>query len=226
MLFQSFINKLSENLKHALPGVNAQQRMCSDIRPEELMYSPESTIAKKCGVMILIFPYLDELYSVLILRAVGKGVHSAQVALPGGKYEENDENITYTALRETNEEIGVPASDIQIIGNLTKLYVPPSNYILYPIVGYTPDKPHFIPSPDEVSEIITYKLIDLLKKENIKRKEFTVLDKIKFSAPYFDINGYVVWGATAMILSEFAEILKNKEIQNCEFGIKTFNNLN
>lgn len=210
---KQFADRLSLRLKKPLPGEKAQLLMGSDIRMIEFKFMPPvNKNTKLSGVMILLYPDNDEFRSALILRTKNNGTHSGQVALPGGKYEKHDVNLINTALRETHEEIGVDASDVHVLGKLTQLYVPPSNYIIHPIVGYMHKKPAFVTDPGEVQKIIEYMPGDLLKKETIKIKEFKIKEGITFSAPYFDICGYVVWGATAMILSEFAEILKEPGI--------------
>ncbi len=211
-MFEKFIDSLKTALTNPLPGEKAQLMMGSGIRMKELRYMPMNDSTKKSGVMILLYPYRTSVCSALILRTKSKSKHSGQVALPGGKYENTDNNLIQTALRETNEEIGVDWKSIHIIGQLTALYIPPSNFVVYPSVGYTESKPSFVPDKREVSEIIEYKLSELLKPENVKTKEFKVRDEVPFTAPYYDINGNVVWGATAMILSEFKEIVKEIKI--------------
>jgi 8-oxo-dGTP pyrophosphatase MutT (NUDIX family) len=219
-MFERFIDSLKTALTNSLPGEKAQLLMGSGIRMKELRFMPMNDSTKKSGVMILLYPYQDSIFSALILRTKSKSKHSGQVALPGGKYEITDEDLIQTALRETNEEIGVDGKTIHVIGQLTPLYIPPSNFVVFPSVGYTESKPSFVPDRREVSEIIEYNLSELLKEENVKTKEFNVRDEATFVAPYFDINSYVVWGATAMILSEFKEILKkidNSPLKGMEY---------
>ena len=204
-----FIQNLSNRLKESLPGEHAQLLMGSGIRMKELRFMPANEQSKKSGVMILLYPKHKTIYSALILRPEYNGAHSGQVALPGGKFEEYDKDFIDTALRETSEEIGINSSTVIVLGQLTKLYIPPSNYIVYPTIGYLTVKPSFIPDKNEVTEIIEYPVSILLKEEIVKTKLFKVNEDISFTAPYFDINGHVVWGATAMILSEFKEILKS-----------------
>jgi 8-oxo-dGTP pyrophosphatase MutT (NUDIX family) len=206
--FENFINELTERLKKPLPGEKAQLIMGSGIRMKELKFLPMTECSKKSGVMILLYPKNNTIFSTLILRPEYNGTHSGQVALPGGKYEKTDLNLIETALRETHEEIGVDASTIKIIGQLSRLYIPPSDYIVFPAIGYTTAQPAFVPDELEVKEIIEYPISLLLHEENVKCKEFKVRNDLTFMAPYFDIDGQVVWGATAMMLSEFKEILK------------------
>jgi 8-oxo-dGTP pyrophosphatase MutT (NUDIX family) len=202
------IHKLKVALGKPLPGEKAQLLMGSGIRMNELRFMPMDESTKKSGVMILLYPFKKVIFSVLILRAKYEGTHSGQVALPGGKYEITDADLIQTALRETTEEIGVESGDIKVLGQLTPLYIPPSNFIVHPAVGYINYRPAFVADKCEVCDIIEYRLSELLKIENVKTKEFNVREDMVFTAPYFDIDGNVVWGATAMILSEFKEVLK------------------
>jgi 8-oxo-dGTP pyrophosphatase MutT (NUDIX family) len=210
---EGFIDTLKTILSKPLPGGKAQLIMGSGIRMSELRFMPMTDSTKKSGVMILLYPYNNTIYSILILRAKYNGTHSGQVGLPGGKYEKTDTDLIQTALRETTEEVGVDSKKIIVLGQLTPLYIPPSNYVVYPSVGYINARPSFVPDKSEVSEIIEYRLSELLDKKNVKSKEFNVREHASFKAPYFDINGNVVWGATAMMLSEFKEILKEINIK-------------
>jgi len=206
------IQELAINIKNILethlPGEKAQLLMSSEIRINEFVFKKESEKSKKCGVMILLYPVNNIIYSVLILRTEYEGIHSGQVALPGGKYEKNDLNLVYTAIRETSEEIGINNADIKIIGQLSKLYIPPSDYVVYPSIGFVQQKPEFILNTNEVKEIIEYPIKILLNDAIIKSKDFHINTSLSFKAPYFQIENQIVWGATAMILSEFKEILK------------------
>lgn len=212
--FEGVISKLTAQLKMPLPGETAQLMMGSDIRMNELKFYSENENSKKSGVMILLYPNEETVFSALILRNTYEGTHSGQVALPGGKYEDEDSDLIATALRETNEEIGVDSNSINIIGQLSRLFIPPSDYIVYPAIGFLNSRPSFKPDESEVQEIIEYPLSSLLDEGTIKSKEFSARNDIIFKAPYFDINGHVVWGATAMILSEFKAILDNAGISS------------
>jgi len=211
-LFKEFIEQLALQLNKPLPGEKAQLLMGSDIRMKEFKFMPMSESTRKSGVMILLYPHDNTIYSVLILRPTYNGTHSGQVAFPGGKYEETDGDLETTALRETSEEIGIDISKVNVLGKLTRLYIPPSNFEVFPLLGYVNKRPFFKPDPKEVKEIIEYPLSILLKAKTIKNKEFNVRDNITFTAPYFDIYGNVVWGATAMMLSEFREILRRIDL--------------
>jgi 8-oxo-dGTP pyrophosphatase MutT (NUDIX family) len=213
--FEKYTKKLSLQLINPLPGENAQQLMASDIRMDELRFAPYSEQTRKSGVLILIYPHNGRIYSVLIQRTVDRSIHSGQISLPGGKYEDVDQNTINTALRETAEEIGIDSTNVHVMGELTKLFIPPSNYMVYPTIGFLWKRPIFTPSKNEVRDIIEYPIDILQDKRIIKKQRFMAKIGLTFTAPYYDINGYVVWGATAMILSEFAAIVKDIEISSC-----------
>jgi len=173
-----------------------------------MMEATQTDQAKKSSVLILLYPgreYPQPTF-VVILRPTYEGIHSGQISLPGGRFELTDEDIKQTALRETYEEIGIDPAEVTIIGQLTQLYIPPSNYLVQPFVGFTSGSPAFNPQPEEVEQIIEIPLTTLLDENNLVQKEISVGD-IQFSTPSFVINGTTIWGATAMILNEFKEIL-------------------
>jgi 8-oxo-dGTP pyrophosphatase MutT (NUDIX family) len=172
---------------------------------------PDNAI--KSSVLILIYPGRENSQPtfVVTLRPTYEGVHSNQISLPGGRYESKDNTLKQTALRETNEEVGVDISMVTIIGKLTELFIPPSNYLVQPFVGFTPLAPDFSPQPEEVAKIIEIPLTKLLDDQNVGMKEITV-GRNHFSTPTFVIDGTTIWGATAMILNEFKEILQRTDL--------------
>ena len=143
----------------------------------------------------------------MLFRSEYGGVHSGQISLPGGKFEETDESLIYTALRESQEEIGIDPGQVQIIGQLTEMYIPPSNFQVTPVVGYQASRPHFTADPKEVAKIIEIKLEDLLDERNRQMKKMKISLGFSLKVPSYFINKNIIWGATAMILSEFREIV-------------------
>ncbi|MBV6645207.1 MAG: CoA pyrophosphatase [Cyclobacteriaceae bacterium] len=162
---------------------------------------------KQGAVLILLYPVHSQYYFPLIQRPLYDGVHSGQMALPGGKQEDDDRSLIHTAIRETEEEIGVRSEAIQIVGNLTSFYVAASNHQVLPVIGFVEQRPLFIPDQHEVDEVVEVSLADFMDSSNEKEKEITVSGGYQLTSPYFDVNQKVVWGATAMMLSEFKMIL-------------------
>jgi 8-oxo-dGTP pyrophosphatase MutT (NUDIX family) len=208
MEFPEFINKLTHELTLPLPGVQVQLQMTSSRRLREMMESRQLDEAIKSSVLILLYPGRENSQPtfVVMLRPTYEGIHSGQISLPGGRFEVTDENLMQTALRETHEEIGMDPAGVTIIGKLTELYIPPSNFLVQPFVGFTAGSPVFIPHPKEVEQIIEIQVKYLLDENNLVQKEISV-GGIHFTAPSFVIDGTTIWGATAMILNEFKEIL-------------------
>ena len=209
MTFPEFIDKLTYELALPLPGIQVQMRMMSNRRVREMMEFRQSDQAIKSSVLVLLFPGKENAQPtfVVTLRPTYEGIHSGQISLPGGRFELKDENLRQTALRETEEEIGLDPAEVTIIGQLTELYIPPSNYLVQPFIGFTSGSPVFNPQPKEVEKIIEIPVRQLLDEKNVMQKEIYV-SGIQFSAPSFVIDGTIIWGATAMILNEFKEILR------------------
>lgn len=200
-----FIEKLHSLLQHELPGQASQFKMAPHVRLEN-----KHDFYRNAAVMILLYKNDGEWYFVLMKRPEYQGAHSNQVSLPGGIKEARDTDLEATALRETGEELGIDVSKIRVVGALTKLNIPVSGIEVSPFVGFFPDKPVFIPDPSEVSYLIEVPLADLLNPERVKDDIRTILSK-PVRVPYFHLNGEQVWGATAMILSEFRYLIRGLE---------------
>lgn len=160
------------------------------------------------AVCLLLYPVNGILHNVLIQRPTYEGVHSAQIAFPGGKVEESDLDLWMTAKRETFEEVGVKMDSLKLIGALTEVYIPPSNFLVQPYVAYLDHEPSFIPDAIEVDKIIEYPAEYLLRDDILKETRIQHSNQVSIKAPYLDIHGHVVWGATGMMLMEFRQILK------------------
>lgn len=188
-------------------GHAAQQHMMPlarvRFRPDE-----RGGTARQGAVLLLLYCREDELYLVLTRRRDDLSSHPGQVSLPGGRQDEG-ETPAQTALRETAEEIAVPPSAVELLGKLTPLYISPSDYEVQPFVGvYVGDgRPAFVPSPEEVAAIIEVPL-DHLLDQSLRAEEPWQLRGMEVTVPFFYLDGYKVWGATAMMLSEFAERLR------------------
>jgi 8-oxo-dGTP pyrophosphatase MutT (NUDIX family) len=206
--FDVFCLEFEKKLQQKLPGSEAHLRMASRMRLDALKRPSDLSKAIKSAVLVLFYPEQDQIKLCFILRPDYDGVHAGQVAFPGGRWEEEDPDLITTALREAAEEINVQPDDVMILGKLSELYIPPSNYIVTPVVGYSLNKPDFIPDHNEVAKIIETDLDFLFDPSRLKEKIINVRG-YEIEAPYFDINGHVVWGATAMILSELKEVIKS-----------------
>lgn len=162
---------------------------------------------KDASVLALLFPDRGALNIVLTRRQDTLRGHAGQISFPGGKRDPEDLTFEDTALRETYEEIGINPTAIQILGTLANFYVPPSNFNIYPFVGYIDEIPTFSPNPSEVAKIITFPVDELLSPQ-IKHNEYHDYEGMRVQIPYYDICGHKVWGATASILGELEQRLK------------------
>ncbi|WP_339609356.1 CoA pyrophosphatase [uncultured Planktosalinus sp.] len=210
MEFNEFKESLSKVKKLSLPGENIQLKMAPAERLNELKrVALMSENVKRAGVMVLFYPTLkNETNLILILRKTYKGVHSAQVGFPGGRYEIEDKDLQHTAIRETEEEIGVPRKKINVLKQLTEMYIPPSNFIVQPYLGYSNDTPQFIAQPSEVEDLIEVKLTHFLDDKCICTQTLSTSYAKNIQVPAYELNGHIVWGATAMILSEVRHLIK------------------
>lgn len=206
-MFQLFIEKLRTNLQEPLPGVEAQFEMAHVKREKILSNSFESQNYKPSAVLILLYPNEQHQTSVLLIeRMTYNGHHSGQIAFPGGKAELTDIDLQATALREFFEETG---SDVTptVIGKLTPVYIPVSKFMVQPFVSYVNQKPNFSASAYEVNELIEWEINHLLNPDIIKETTIEPTPGYKIKTPYFDVQGKVLWGATAMMLNELKKIL-------------------
>jgi len=165
---------------------------------------------REAGVLLLLYPHQtysrSELHLVLTRRTEYPGVHSGQISFPGGR-RENGETLQTTALRETQEEVGVLPQTLQMMGQLSPLYTPPSNFCIHPFVAYSPTRPVFSLEPKEVAELIETPLSLLLNPATCKQENWHFPHYGRRRVSFFDVFGHKVWGATAMMLSEFLVLL-------------------
>ncbi|MDT0295678.1 NUDIX hydrolase [Mesonia ostreae] len=211
MTFSEFKKSISKIEKIDLFGEKAHMEMSPNFRTKELR---ELDVVKKnprkAAVLALFYPNKNnETHIVLILRKTYKGVHSAQIGFPGGKIELTDKDLKDTAIRETYEEVGVRPENINILKTLTKIYIPPSNFWVHPFIGITNHTPNFVRQETEVERILEVKLEDFLNDSSLVQKRLSTSYATDVDVPAFLLNGHVVWGATAMMLSEVKMVLKN-----------------
>ncbi len=200
-----FISQLKRELQQELPGIKSHQRMLPPGR--ELIPPFGNDAVVQSGVILLLFPEGDGFGTVVIQRPTTMKNHAGQIALPGGKMEKHDRTIIATALRETEEEIGIAASEIRILGQLSPVYVQVSNFIIHPVVAYYEGHPAINIDPSEVADFYKIDLNDLLTPDNLVVHNVETLYGL-LAVPGYSINGLFIWGATAMILSEFLEVYR------------------
>jgi 8-oxo-dGTP pyrophosphatase MutT (NUDIX family) len=193
----------------ALPASEAHFKMAPLERIESLKnLNLETKNPKTAAVMMLFYPKNGRTHLVLIVRNSYQGVHSAQIAFPGGKYEPRDQIFENTALRETHEEIGIHPNSIEIKKAFTRLYIQPSNFMVYPFLGICKEEIVFTLNVTEVSDIIELPLSVFLSDDIIGSVNISTSYAENSTIPAFKIKEHIVWGATAMMLSELKEVLK------------------
>ncbi len=204
------IEILTQALNSPLPGIDAQRLMSPSVRftGDKQMNRAH---ARMSSVLILLYKKNGEWHVPLIQRPKYDGAHSGQVSFPGGKFEEGDTSYLDTALREAHEEIGINRNDLTFISELSSLYIPNSNFVVYPQVCITESEPVFIPDLREVETVIEASVRQLLLPDTIHRFIRNINDVV-VDAPFYKIDNFVIWGATAMILSEFLSLIKSLDL--------------
>ncbi len=205
---QSLIKLLKDRLNKPLPGIEAQYEMAPVSRAKFDVKALEPNTYKKSAVVLLLYNNNGSCHIPLIKRNEYEGKHSNQVGLPGGKFDENDGNLTNTALRELHEEIGIKKQDVEILGALTPLYIPVSNFYVEPFIAiYQGDNINFNIDTREVKQLIQLDT-GLLKLDSLIEHDGIVSGEgYKLKTPYFNVEGEIIWGATAMILNEFKKLI-------------------
>lgn len=210
MNFDEFLISISKIENIPLPAQASQFKMVPPFR-RDLMNKQKEAMKNpnKAGVLALFYPdSKQETKIILILRKTYLGVHSAQVGFPGGKMEGQDQSLEEAAIRETYEEIGIPVNSIKVIRQLTEVYIPPSNFYVQPFLGIAGSTPKFIMQEDEVEELIEVSLKHFFDDSNMVTKLVSTSYNVEVEVPAFQLNGHIVWGATAMMLSEIKDLLK------------------
>jgi len=208
MNFNLFFNALPNVLDLELPSISSHIKMAPLERVkmmEENSYDVSSV--RKAAVMMLFYPKNDITHLLLIVRNSYPGVHSSQIAFPGGKVEDIDFDLKQTALRETHEEIGIHPNDIRVIRDFSSIYIPPSNFLVYPFLGISQTELTFTLQEEEVAGIIELPLSTLLDDSIIYHKNLETSYSKLIEVPVFQIEEHSVWGATAMMLSELKDVL-------------------
>ena len=207
MHFTDFKNYLLKIKDYQLPGHDYLLKIAPTARIKHLKNNIIPKDSKTASVLMLFYPDSNnETRLVLMLRNKYKGVHSNQISLPGGKVDRLDKSLKDTALRETYEEIGLHRDDIEIVGELSSVYIPPSNFNVFPFVGYTSKTPKFVPDSKEVSLILSPKLSYILGMDIVE--SVVEVNNATQKVPSFLIDNHILWGATAIIIHEFVLLFK------------------
>lgn len=209
MDFRDFLHCIPQLQQEVLPGDHAHDIMSPPER-RDLIKSIDFTQKqpRKAAVLMLLYPKYNRTHLVLIERNSYPGVHSSQIAFPGGKVEPDDQSHEHTALRETHEEVGIAPNKVNIVRPFSEVYIPPSNFMVYPYLGYSVEELNFTPDPEEVAGIIEFPLVQFLDDRIAVQQTMDTAYSKSIAVPSFKINDHFVWGATAMMLSELKETLK------------------
>ncbi len=212
----AIIKRLQQNILTHLPAWEAHKKMAPPIRRP--MPNAPSNVRQSAVCVLLFFRHKKnepkgekKLHTLLIKRTQDGKTHGGQISFPGGRLDENDFSLTYCALRECEEEIGLDKNNITILGTLSKLFIPPSNFMVSPVVCFCNEVEKLIRSIDEVEEIIEVAVEDLFHAKSKKEHEVWprqgVVDKnLSMKAPVYLFDQRIIWGATAMMLAELEEI--------------------
>lgn len=204
--FRQFCSSLHARLLSPLPGYDAQKLMEPPSR-QQLLLMPRTETPREGAVLIVLFPDGMDISTVMIQRAVYDGVHSGQIAFPGGRRDHNDKTLLETALREAEEEVGIVADSVKVLGTLSSLYIPPSNFNVLPVVACLDYSPELKIQPDEVSEAFFISLTELAKTGNCRPGTINLTSYSISNVPTYCVNDRIIWGATAMIISELIKVI-------------------
>ncbi|MFN4026997.1 MAG: NUDIX hydrolase [Flavobacterium sp.] len=209
MHFEEFLKYTPKIQNAELPATNAHAKMAPSNRMD-LLKAIDFTkvVPKRAAVMMLFYPKASQTHLALILRNSYNGVHSSQIAFPGGKVEEDDTSLSHTALRETHEEIGIHPKHINLVRSFTEVYIPPSNFMVYPFMGYAVQELNFVLQQEEVAGLVEFPFADFMNDNIIVNSVMKTSYAGNIEVPGFQVNEHFVWGATAMMLSELKDTLK------------------
>ena len=205
MLADAFLEKIEQGLRSPLPGLAAQLRMVPEPRPGTKAYFEVEGTSLKAGVLVLLHCREGRIRLLLTRRTDRVLHHRGQISFPGGERHPG-ESLEATALRETQEELGLDLAAVRILGRLTPLYIPPSNFCIYPTVAILPGTPECRIQPDEVAEVIEVPVEHLMDPCNVRRESWDLGDRTAV-VPFYEFEGHKIWGATAMVLAEFLALL-------------------
>jgi len=212
---QELIQFLNQRLQEELPHNNIHKEGLDpkvlDLLIEEEKNAKEQfkkTPPRICAVMMAIYPHESKLYLPMMLRPQKSRAHPGQISFPGGKREEQDQDLVETAIREMEEEVGVRVPRENVLGDLTPIYIPPSNSLVTPIIGFLAEKPSYIPAPDEVEKVLDVSMEDLANPANKRAKKVILTNGEYFEMPAFAVNEVFIWGGTARMIMELNKLMK------------------
>jgi 8-oxo-dGTP pyrophosphatase MutT (NUDIX family) len=206
--FSRFLESIPDIATFPLPGEEAHRKLAPPERTEIIQNLNFHILQpNRAAVMMLIYPRVNKSTIALIKRNNYSGVHASQIALPGGKLDQS-ESPKNAALRETHEEIGIPQEHITVVREFSELYIPPSNFLVNPFLGFVKETPAFLLNTREVAQVIEMPLIDLLNDAHLQNPVIDTSYSKSVNVPAIVVNEHVIWGATAMILSELKHVLK------------------
>ena len=206
-----FLSQLAHTLKHNLPGERAHLPLSPLHRPVTSEVIQNLTEYKESAVAVVLFEVETTLQCILIQRTEYTGKHSGQISFPGGKKDNEDADLLATAIRECLEEVGVDISSSEYLGKLTQVYIPVSGFLVEPHVFYYPEVPVFVQQEREVAAVFTISLDELIAEDVISEMKVTTENKlVKMNVPCFNIRDKQIWGATALILNELREVVRDK----------------
>ena len=210
-----YISAIESELRNELPGREIQYEMAPKDRPHSNNEKTNPLLPEKAAVLVLLYPQNGSISTVFIQRTDHPGAHRGQISFPGGRYEVSDGDLANTALRETGEELGISTKNIKIIGKLTPLYISVSNFEVFPYVGIMPVATEFVVEKEEVLFAITEILPSLQDPSIIEELEIKTETR-SILAPCYNVQGFKIWGATAMMLREFLEVVKKAGINSAQ----------
>ncbi|HAG16913.1 MAG TPA: hypothetical protein DCG69_10425, partial [Bacteroidales bacterium] len=207
-----FQNRLKNALTAELPAWNAHSRLAPKERLESLRPINWPKDAKQSAVLVVLFVENEQVHVLFILRSIYDGAHSGQISFPGGQKEEHDLDLMSTALRECGEEIGLYLSPSQVLGKLSELYIPPSNFLVSPFVAFIENMEQLQLDSNEVQEVFQVPISALLNQDNFQIRAVISRGNRTLSAPCFYLENKIIWGATAMILNELLTVIETNNL--------------